>query len=153
MVLIGDDDDGSTPQRDWRAVLATVHARGGARVVAPLALLESGGLLTLGSRRSDDGRVALVPARAPPAGGVRAARVAARAELEAEEDEAFESGFLGSASDVDEYPDGWICPFLPSPVVRARRLGALLPLRAADHVLDIGCGDGVVLVEVGIELV
>ena len=67
-------------------------------------------------------------------------------ELCAQEDACFDADFLGSASDGDEYPDAWICPFLPSPAARILRLAALLPLGAGDHLLDLGCGDGRVLV-------
>ena len=66
--------------------------------------------------------------------------------MSAQEDACFDADFLGSASDGDEYPDAWICPFLPSPAARIIRMAALLPLGAGDHLLDLGCGDGRVLV-------
>ena len=40
----------------------------------------------------------------------------------------------------------WFCPFLPSPLVRVRRMVEVVPITTADHCLDIGCGDGRVLV-------
>jgi SAM-dependent methyltransferase len=71
---------------------------------------------------------------------------AAAAVLEAEEDACWEADFLASDSDVAEFPGGWICPFLPSPDSRVARLVSFVPLKPSDHLLDIGCGDGRVLV-------
>lgn len=43
------------------------------------------------------------------------------------------------------YPTGKICPFVPSPAARTTRLAQLVGITADDVVLDVGCGDGRVL--------
>ena len=49
---------------------------------------------------------------------------------------------------MDEHTAGWLCPFLPSSMVRIRRLVEMLALTESDHVLDIGAGNGAALIEV-----
>lgn len=57
----------------------------------------------------------------------------------------FSEDFLGAAS--EGISEAWICPFLPSPDTRIKRVHSLLPITEMDHVLDIGCGDGRVMIE------
>jgi hypothetical protein len=128
-----------------RPVLASVHCRGGVRVVTISAPLLDW-THSSSSRHRDQPWFVYAAHPSPSLQSASDSRADMLAALEREEDQAFEQDFLGSDSDVNEFPDNWCCPYLPSPLVRVERACAFLPITATELLVDLGCGDGRTLV-------
>lgn len=68
-------------------------------------------------------------------------------QMEKEEEDNFDTFFLDDDLDVDPFQKAkWHCPFLPSPTSRVDFLLDFLNIGPESKLLDIGCGDGRVLI-------
>ena len=69
--------------------------------------------------------------------------------LDEEDDTAFMEGLFGADTNDDIYGEGIVCAFVGSAMTRVDRMLEMLPeLGADDTVVDMGCGDGRVLIRV-----
>eukprot|EP00947_MAST-08B_sp_MAST-8B-sp1_P004686 g4686.t1 len=72
-----------------------------------------------------------------------------KSEKHAEDDTAFMEGLFGADTNDEIYGEGIVCAFVGSAMTRVDRMLEMLPeLGADDTVVDMGCGDGRVLIRV-----